>query len=417
MYLPFSGFLMRTFLIIASLLSFANASHAGAGGAERVEELIRKLDSTDTEARLAIIEELAELGPRAGKAAAALADVLRESDADLRLNAAIALGKIGKEGVGPVTKLLEVADAEVRAYALTALGWIGPAARSTEPRVLKALKDKADGVRAKAAFALGRIDADPKLAVKPLLKLLVEKNDVVRLSAGEALGRFKVAAVPGLGDALQDDWKTIRLEAARALGEIGPEARSVVGKFQPAITGPDGDVADEALRALVKIGPDAVKTYRIALDHERDEVRQRAVVALESMGAKAAPFLADGLSAKSLTTRRQVAGLLSRMGLKEDVLVPALSRALAEKDRELRLNSLHALMPLAVGAQSAVPAILETLKEKDADIRIAALTVLREIPIESMAIVDAVHPFARDENETIQRLAREVLSFQGKRDF
>src|SRR3954471_22782488 len=99
---------MKAFAVCVGLL-LATPVWAGDAG-ERGETLIKKLDSKDVGARLAIIDELAELGPKAGKAAPALADLLREGDEDLRLNAALALGKIGKDAVAPVAKLLDVKD-------------------------------------------------------------------------------------------------------------------------------------------------------------------------------------------------------------------------------------------------------------------------------------------------------------------
>src|SRR5437870_5200221 len=101
---------------------------------------------------------------------------------------------------------------------------------------LKALGDKDDGIRAKAAFALGKIGPDPKLAVKPLLKLLTEGNADVRRSASEALGQFKAAAVPGLIEALKDDVVSMKIEAALALGQIGPDAKAALLALKFAAT-------------------------------------------------------------------------------------------------------------------------------------------------------------------------------------
>ena len=75
----------------------------------------------------------------------------------MRLNAAIALGKIGQPAVDGVARILGSEDAGDRYYAVWTLGLIGPAARDRTPQVLAALADKNDDVRRKAAYALGRI--------------------------------------------------------------------------------------------------------------------------------------------------------------------------------------------------------------------------------------------------------------------
>lgn len=402
-------------LLVLSMPLLGSPTPAGEAVDKRIDALIKNLDSTELETQLTAIDDLADWGPRAAKAAPALASLLTKGDDEVRLSAAVALGKIGKEAVAPVAKLLDGGDGDTRYYALAALGWIGPAANSTEPVVFKLLEDKNDSVRAKAAFALGHIGADPKKAVRPLLKLLIEKNEAVRGSAGAALGNFKEHAVPGLIEALQDDFMTMRLEAAKALGQIGPPAKSASDKLRTAAADPANEVAEEALTALVKIGPDALPSYRSVFEHERAEVRQRAFLVLEKMEGKAAPFLAAGLAAKNLDSRRDAARVLAAMGLKEEVLVAPLAQALKDKDQNVRRQSLQALVHVAVGAQRAVPAILEVLKEKDADMRIAALDLLRQIPGDSEAVVKVVTPFLRDDNEQIRRLATEVLAFQGRK--
>jgi len=42
------------------------------------------------------------------------------------------------------------------------------------------------------------------------------------------------------------------------------------------------------------------------------------------------------------------------------------------------------------------------------------LSVIREIPIESPAIVQALTPLLNDPDESVRKLAKEVLAFQGK---
>jgi HEAT repeat protein len=53
--------------------------------------------------------------------------------------------------------------------------------------------------------------------------------------------------------ALEDPNEGVRLRAARALGQIGPEARSAAAALQRATGDPDGGVRREAQQALEQL--------------------------------------------------------------------------------------------------------------------------------------------------------------------
>src|SRR5437016_5489670 len=107
-----------------------------------LEKLMKELDSSDTQARVQAIMGLADFGAAAAPAVPKLVAALKTDDEDLRLNAAIALGKIGKDAVPPLTEMLQSQDDDTRFYAIWALGWIGSEAKSAAPQVIQALSDK-----------------------------------------------------------------------------------------------------------------------------------------------------------------------------------------------------------------------------------------------------------------------------------
>lgn len=93
----------------------------------------------------------------------ALVDSLRDTDSEVRLYAAAALGNIGAEAVAPLTAALQDPTREARAAAAYALGQIGAPARPATPALMKALKDGEKEVRRQAAQALGRIIAAERM--------------------------------------------------------------------------------------------------------------------------------------------------------------------------------------------------------------------------------------------------------------
>ncbi len=117
--------------------------------------------------------------------------------------------------------------------ATKALGKIGPAA---VPALIKALRHSDDRwLRGGAAKSLGRIGTEE--AMPELIEALGDPYDDVRLNAAEALGKIGPAAkqaVPALIETLGDPEHNVRVNAAEALGKIGRVTKS--GVSDPAST-------------------------------------------------------------------------------------------------------------------------------------------------------------------------------------
>lgn len=194
-------------------------------------------------------------------------------DKDVRLTAAIALAKIGKDAVPPLIDALKNFDREVQKSAMFALMEIGEPAvvplvealkdsnrierivegRGNDPLVdptalksnaifvlikmgepavaplIDALKDYRQGMVHDAEFVLGQI-GEP--AVTPLINALKDENVQVRLSCLFLLtskGPKAKAAVPIVIPMLKDGNKDIRFRAAFFLKEVDPEAAEKAG--------------------------------------------------------------------------------------------------------------------------------------------------------------------------------------------
>src|ERR1700722_15158544 len=113
--------------------------HGQTGQGKRsVAELVAELKKGDKE-KFAAIEELAALGEKAADAAPALIDLLAMKNEDVRLQVALAMEKIGRPAVAPLSKAAASSDSAIRFYAIWGLAFVGPPAKSATPIVLKAL--------------------------------------------------------------------------------------------------------------------------------------------------------------------------------------------------------------------------------------------------------------------------------------
>ena len=111
------------------IVSFLVVLSAGCGRGKTTADLLEQMRSKESAQRLHAIEALGDRGKEAA-VAPALAVALRDEDAFVRRDAAVALGRIGAE------------------------------ARQTTPALVATLKDKKADVRRAAAKALSRIDPD-----------------------------------------------------------------------------------------------------------------------------------------------------------------------------------------------------------------------------------------------------------------
>ncbi len=264
-------------------------------------EIVADLKKGDAD-KLRAIAELEALGDRAAEAAPALVGVLASTNEDVRLGAALALGKIGTASVEPLARAAASPDADIRFYAIWGLAFVGPPARSAAPTVVKALSDASAQVRRKAAYALGRIDTEPKLVVAALVTALADPDADVRQAVEQALPKLGKAAVPALVTALHNDKPGQRRQAIHMLGAIGADAGAAVPELLPLLLAPDKGLAEPAAQALGGIGAPALPALTTAAANDQSAVRSLALDALERIGVPAAPRLSTSSAPNTPTS-------------------------------------------------------------------------------------------------------------------
>ena len=133
---------------------------------EAVPVVAALLDTGSERTRKAAVSGLGRMGSAAVSAAPQLAGILRsERDAELRVAAAEALGRIGPRCATTAVPALAKAAKDdkwpkVRSTSLTALGEMGPAAKEAIPILRAALKDPDGWISMAARNALFRVEPD-----------------------------------------------------------------------------------------------------------------------------------------------------------------------------------------------------------------------------------------------------------------
>ena len=233
--------------------------------------------------------------------AQAFAGLIADADPDVAVAAGAALVRLGAPAVAPLREKL--ADPATRVAAMEILGTIGGPAKGALPDMVKALADPDEAYRSDAAVAIASFGADAADAV-PELNTLVESTTAApgtRYAAAYALGRIGPAARPALGKlrelAATDD-ELLATVAVWAALKIDPADSSLfasaVPRLRKALRSGDEIVRLEAAVALGDIGPDAKPALPllelVAEDDPLPSVREAAEQAIAKISvANATP--------------------------------------------------------------------------------------------------------------------------------
>jgi HEAT repeat protein len=388
-------------------------------------ELIRALIHVST--KLAVARDIANLGSNedeapseAEKAASALLlrlrtqcarailPLLSDGDPSVRWHATIALGAFQAEAKTVVPLLLQMVRTEN--------GWIRIDDRVQLPdSVQSKYNDRGafdlgastrgwEHSRIAAIQALGAFGAEAERTVPELAKILSTDRDVrVRWFAAAAiahLGASAKTAVPALVDALRSteiatggpaghrmepttiEDGPIRLAAAVALGEIGPEARGAVAGLTGALSDDDPRVRGEAAAALGKIGPDAARTVeplaRLAAEECDESVAELAFWALTKIGEASVSALMGIARTGHTSARERAISAVAEIGRGADSAIPDLIGSLADPEASIRMAAAHALGTISIGpgTPTVVPALIDAVEDPDPDVRGAAVDSL-----------------------------------------
>jgi HEAT repeat protein len=280
-------------------------------------------------------------------------------------------------------------SSSVRMQAALALGRVGPRANAVAPGLIPLLKDTDETVRCQAAEALSQIGAEDEGTVAALVEVLGDASPAVKASAARALGALKTAAAPAveaLVPLLQDRDDSVRTAAAEAIGQVGPLDEAATDILVEGLASPDTVVRAQTAEALGTIGATAEAAAPAlveAMADDNDRVRAKAVEALgkigESAAAAAVPGLVRALRDQDDWVSALAAEALGQMGESADGAIPALVRSLSHLNPQVRGNAALALGNLGDAAAAARPALEKATRDDDGVVRSQAIGALGEL--------------------------------------
>lgn len=329
---------------------------------------------------------LAGIGPSAAEHCSALTDMLEDSDPDVRVAVAKAIGVVtpgsAAEAAKVVSRQLDSLDSFFRASAAEGLGALGSGALPYAQKLGTALKDRYAKVRLAAASALGALGPEAVKEVPvPLAMMSQEDSDSeVRHAAGLALQKYAPS------DALQDKSASLRIWGAMTLAKSRDGAMANAGALAECLKDKNPEVRYWAAVALGSLGLDAAQYEEelvAAVNDSEGFVSTAATKAVRAVNAgslgKLVGVLVKRLQHEKETVRACAAEALSVLG---DLALPqagALRAVLTDEDFQVKLNSLNALQDLGAPAVRPGGAVIADMAKSDPDpeIRRLALKILR----------------------------------------
>jgi HEAT repeat protein len=286
------------------------------------------------------ITSLSRLGPHDRRVVVQIISELANKDSEVRFFAASSLGQLApgwaeepaiqQSIIQALARTLNDPAFNVRGAAAYALAKCGPAAQSTLPTLLQALRSPGSMMlweplwavaciggdsntivaavapllqstqavaRAYAAYTLCRVTSDTNQGLPILVDLLCSGDDNTAPLAASMLGRLGPLAITALLDlehAAESSSSDLRISAAKALWKISGDPGFALKVSQPTLMSGRRPEQIETSALLVELGPKAAPALPgliVALDNQDFLIRHNAVRALGAIGPPAAQAL------------------------------------------------------------------------------------------------------------------------------
>jgi HEAT repeat protein len=395
------------------------------------------------------------------KGLAALRDGLNDPQPAIREHTAFTVGLIGvvaRPLSAEVMKLCTDSDPNVRGMAFDALRSIGI---TDVPGFVVLLNHENVEIGRLAAELIPALPEVTDAAIPSLLTALKSKNEPIRIAAAEGLalaGSRAASAGGALAEAIKSSypaaydpeaiavlgpemayWRAlakiggpaaeptaellmhpnalVRGFAARALGEIGPVAKSTASKLKDALKDRFGFVAVESACALSRLGEgtdEAIELVKRAIDAP-NTVAQTAIEAIPRMGDATKPLVAIALT--KLTSdnpyaRYAAIDLVGTLPREEAMKHAAdLGRLTSDDLREIRQRAALVLEKLGPAASPAAEELAKNLPtETDDSLRDRFVDALVAMGPGAKPALAALFPLAKDASLPVSQRERIITA-------
>ncbi|MBC3788603.1 HEAT repeat domain-containing protein [Spirosoma utsteinense] len=366
----------------------------GAKGAAVFSTSLRQTDNQL--ARVHSIWGISQLARKDKKNAQLLMPLLKDTDPEIRAQAAKWLGDIRyKEAGSALVPLLKDRNARAQFFAAEALGRI-----AYEPAIqpiielLAANNDEDAFIRHAGSLALARIGK-----AEPVVALAKHPSKGVRIAAVVALRRM---SDPGITAFLADSDEFVVTEAARAINDDHsiPAALPALGTVLVTTRFTNEPLIRRAINANLRVGtPEAMKQLIAYANKEGSPVAMRAE-AMDALSTWAKPSVLDRVDGRY---RREI--VRDPVALKSSVAGTYI-KLLSHSERPLRMSAVKAVSKLKL--TQAEDELFGRLKnDTDVSVRVEALRALAAL--NSKEIGKAIEQALSDSEKNVRVAALDLV--------
>ena len=351
--------------------------------------------ATDSRLRASLVDVLVAADMRGGAARELYADLLVDSDGQVRLSAIGGLEQIdGPRDVRYLevaARLLADPEIEVRLRILPALvAADDPVRRTAGTGELQALLSAADPhIRARALSAVGQARASGYLP--EVVRSLADAADEVRLAAALAAERLvedelpvgnREALLASVLTLLDDPIERARVAAVTVLGrlskESGPDAAAVRERLVGSLADPSPEVREGVVEVLVSAGRQAVPQVSQQLDNGDPHLRKMAAVTLARIDPRRyAPLVRGPILDGNLQAIYRNLSCVQALAACPGPALAVLGRALCERNETL-LDEVFYLLA-TIQDPAAVRTVAHSLRSPQPEARANAAEALESL--------------------------------------
>ncbi len=213
-----------------------------------------------------------------------------------------------------------------------------------------------------------------------------------------------------------------RVEAARTLAKLGPQAAVVVPDLIAQMQRLKGDELEplqeaviETLGAIGSAAKPALPTLATVSGRTTDldlAIKQTTKQLLASDDTRDVKALVEQTTSRDVGLRLRAVKTLG--GLKGDAApaVPALTLALADADGDVRraaVNAIRLIQPQSKPSKELIAAISADLKDPDDNLRLNAVRALGKLGPAASSAIAALEPLLNDLDKDVRRAAGEAM--------
>ncbi len=166
------------------------------------------------------------------------------------------------------------------------------------------------------------------------------------------------------------------VQAAAALGEIGPAAQAAIPALTTAATTDKQYlVVARAQAALIKIRQEPIAPLLVLLEDTRSTNWRRAALTVKYLGTNgeaAVPLLIRALQSTNVAVRDTAVQGLAGIASGAELAVPALIDCLQDKNPNIRRSAVDALCKFQGAKEQVVPLLVERLQDADHNVWLGA---------------------------------------------